>query len=70
MTTFKNELERKSFEIAMRALGGGVTIEHNKVIEIETALFPEVASSYPHTDDKAWRSREDFDACACPSAGL
>jgi hypothetical protein len=42
--SFKNELERKCFEIAARALGGGVTIEHNKTIQIETALFPEVAS--------------------------
>jgi len=42
--TFKNELERKCFETAERALGGGVTIEHNKTIQIESALFPEVAS--------------------------
>lgn len=42
--SFKNELERRCFEIAVRALGGGVTIEHNKTIQIETALFPEVAS--------------------------
>jgi hypothetical protein len=42
--SFKNELERQCFEIAVRALGGGVTIEHNKTIQIETALFPEVAS--------------------------
>jgi hypothetical protein len=42
--TFKNELERRCFEIAVRALGSGVTIEHNKTIQIETALFPEVAS--------------------------
>ena len=41
---FKNELERDCFEIAERALGSGVTIEHNKKIQIESALFPEVAS--------------------------
>jgi hypothetical protein len=37
-------LERQCFEIAQRVLGIGVTIEHNKTIQIETALFPEVAS--------------------------
>jgi len=42
--TFKNDLERRCFEVAQRALGGGVTIEHNKTIQIESALFPEVAS--------------------------
>ena len=42
--TFKNELEHRCFEIAERALRGGVTIEHNKTIQIESALFPEVAS--------------------------
>jgi hypothetical protein len=41
---FKNELERRCFEIAARALGGDVRVEHNKTIQIETALFPEVAS--------------------------
>jgi len=41
---FKNELERQCYEIAERALGGGVTIEHNKKIQIESALFSEVAS--------------------------
>lgn len=41
---FKNELERDCFESAERALGSGVTIEHNKKIQIESALFPEVAS--------------------------
>ena len=41
---FKNDLERRCFEIAQHALGGGVTIEHNKTIQIEAALFPEVAS--------------------------
>ncbi|MDQ2947276.1 MAG: hypothetical protein M3Y27_15320 [Acidobacteriota bacterium] len=41
---FKNQLERRCFEIAERALGGGVMIEHNKTVQIEVALFPEVAS--------------------------
>lgn len=41
---FKNELERKCFDIAKRALGDGVAIEHNKKIQIESALFSEVAS--------------------------
>ena len=42
--SFKNELERRCFEIAERVLGSGVTIQHNKTIRIETALLPEVAS--------------------------
>lgn len=42
--TFKNDLEKVCFETAVRVLGGGVTIEHNKSIQIESALFPEVAS--------------------------
>lgn len=41
---FKNELERSCFEVAARALGKNVEIEHNKVVKIESALFPEVAS--------------------------
>lgn len=41
---FKNDLEQKCFEVAERTLGGCVTIEHNKTVQIETALFPEVAS--------------------------
>jgi hypothetical protein len=41
---FKNELERQCYEIAERVLGGGVTIDHNKKIQIESALFSEVAS--------------------------
>jgi hypothetical protein len=41
---FKNELERRCFEVAERALGEGINIEHNKTIQIESALFPEVAS--------------------------
>ena len=42
--SFKNVLERRCFEIAERSLGGKVTIEHNKKIQIESALFSEVAS--------------------------
>ncbi len=42
--SFKNELEHRCFEIAERALGSGVTILHNKAVQIESALFPEVAS--------------------------
>lgn len=42
--TFKNEFERSCFETATRALGGTVTIEHNKRIRIESAIYPEVAS--------------------------
>lgn len=42
--SFKNELERRCFEIAENALGGGVTIEHNRTIQIDSGLFPEVAS--------------------------
>jgi hypothetical protein len=42
--TFKNDLERRCFEIAQLALGGGVQLEHNKVVQIERALCPEVAS--------------------------
>lgn len=41
---FKNGLERRCFDLAERVLGGQVTIEHNKTIQIESALFPEVAS--------------------------
>jgi hypothetical protein len=43
--TFKNELERRCFEIAERTIGGGnIRIEHNKTVQIEAALFPEVAA--------------------------
>lgn len=42
--TFKNDLEEKCFEIARRALGDDVTVEHNKTMRIESALFPEVAA--------------------------
>jgi hypothetical protein len=42
--SFKNELERRCFEVAERALGKGVTILHNESVQIESALFSEVAS--------------------------
>lgn len=41
---FRNDLERKCFEAAKRALGPHVQIEHNKTITIESALCREVAS--------------------------
>jgi hypothetical protein len=41
---FKNELEQRCFDIAVRVLGEGVTVEHNKKITIESAIFHEVAS--------------------------
>ena len=42
--SFKNVLERRCFAVAERTLGKGVTIEHNKAIQIESALFSEVAA--------------------------
>jgi hypothetical protein len=42
--TFKNELERRTFEIAQRVCGAAALIEHNKTLRIETASSPEVAS--------------------------
>lgn len=42
--TFKNELERRTFEIAQRVSGQVALIEHNKTLRIETADSPEVAS--------------------------
>jgi hypothetical protein len=42
--TFKNELERRTFEIAQRVCGEVALIEHNKTLRIETASSPEVAS--------------------------
>ena len=42
--TFKNELERRTFEIAQRVCGQAALIEHNKTLRIETATSPEVAS--------------------------
>jgi len=41
---FKNELERRCYEVASNALGSSVRLEHNKRLQIESALFPEVAS--------------------------
>jgi hypothetical protein len=38
--SFKNELERRCFEVAERALGGAVTIEHNKTVQIESGVRP------------------------------
>src|SRR5260370_9645664 len=42
--SFKNKFERGCFEVARSALGRGVSIEHNKTIQIDRAFFPEVAS--------------------------
>ncbi len=42
--TFKNELEQRCFDIANRVLGGGVRVEHNKSVQIEAALFPEIVA--------------------------
>jgi hypothetical protein len=41
---FKNELEERCFQIARGTLGPTVRLEHNKRLEIESALFPEVAA--------------------------
>src|ERR1035437_5739467 len=41
---FKNALEEHCFEIARDTLGSSVQVEHNKRVEIESALFPEVAA--------------------------
>ncbi len=41
---FKNGLEQRCFEIARRIFGSSARIEHNKRIQIESALFPEVAA--------------------------
>ncbi len=41
---FKNALEQRCFEIARDALGPTVRMEHDKRLEIESALFPEVAA--------------------------
>ena len=41
---FKNILEQQCYEIAVDVLGKAVEIEHNKNIEIENALFAEVAA--------------------------
>ncbi len=42
--TFRNELEEQCYEIAKRVFSDGVSVEHNKIIQIESALFPEVAA--------------------------
>ncbi|HEV2547586.1 MAG TPA: hypothetical protein VGU20_09630 [Stellaceae bacterium] len=42
--SFKTPLEEQCFEIARRALGTPVKIEHNRRIQIESALFPAVAA--------------------------
>jgi hypothetical protein len=41
---FKNQLEEACYKIAKRTLGDDVTVEHNKKIQIERALYQEVAS--------------------------
>lgn len=41
---FKNALEERSYEIAKRVFGQGVEVEHNKRLQIESALYPEVAA--------------------------
>ncbi len=41
---FKNALERNCFEIARDIFGTSVRLEHNKRVQIESALFPEVAA--------------------------
>lgn len=42
--TFKNELERRTFEIAQGICTDRATIDHNKTVRIELATSPEVAS--------------------------
>jgi len=41
---FKNRLEEKTYNITNKIFKDSVTIEHNKIIRIEKAIFPEVAS--------------------------
>ena len=41
---FKNELEKRCYQIARAALGERVEVKHNQKIQIEMALYPEVAS--------------------------
>ena len=41
---FKNDLEKRCFEVASDVLGSSVRMEHNKRIQIENALYAEVAS--------------------------
>lgn len=42
--SFKNRLEEQCYNIAKERLGQSVSVEHNKKIQIERALYPEVAS--------------------------
>ena len=41
---FKNDLEKRCFEVASDVLGSSVHLEHNQRLQIENALYPEVAS--------------------------
>lgn len=41
---FRNKLEKQCYKIAKDALGNNVIVEHNKKLQIESALYPEVAS--------------------------
>jgi hypothetical protein len=41
---FKNALEQRCFEIARDALGPSARLEHNKQLQIESALFAELAA--------------------------
>jgi hypothetical protein len=41
---FKNALEQRCYEIACNAIGPFVQMEHNKRLQIDSALFPEIAS--------------------------
>lgn len=41
---FKNDLEQQVYERARRVCGDSVSIEHNKTVQIENAMSPEVAS--------------------------
>jgi hypothetical protein len=41
---YRNDLEKQVYEHAQRVCGGAVSIEHNKIVQIEVASTPEVAS--------------------------
>ena len=41
---FKNPFERQLFEAAERVCGSEAKVEHNKVLQIDVATAPEVAS--------------------------
>lgn len=41
---FKNQLEEKAFNIANKIFKDSVNLEHNKVLRIESAIFPEIAA--------------------------